>query len=308
MRIVIRVGSGPRRGYGHVVRALRLARAVDARVWLSADGPVPPHGHPVRILGRGIRALDHLQPDLLVLDTPVQADGLQWLRAARRRGLATASIHDRGIAPLASDLAFDGSLAARGPVRGARRSLVGSRYMIVDPAVRRTGHQPQGRRVVISLGGGSRRALAAATAARIAKHCPDTEIVIAAGFHDVAAARRSGAVRWVGPQPSLVPLLASASVAVVAGGITLYEAAALGVPPVAVPVVEAQRPTVTAFAAAGAAVSSPTGDPAGIADAVLALMARPALCRELSARGRTLVDGRGVERVARELVRLGGGR
>jgi len=47
------------------------------------------------------------------------------------------------------------------------------------------------------------------------------------------------------------------TVAVVGGGVSLYEAAALGVPAVGVPVVPAQTPTVRAFARRGAAVAVP---------------------------------------------------
>src|SRR5690606_17463728 len=102
------------------------------------------------------------------------------------------------------------------------------------------------------------------------------------------------------------PVLARASVAVVAGGVTLYEAAALGVPVVAVPVVAGQRPAVAAFDRAGAAVAASPGSPRAIARAAVVLLRDPSRAGQLGRRGRRLVDGRGAERVASALMRLAG--
>src|SRR6185295_6033720 len=54
--------------------------------------------------------------------------------------------------------------------------------------------------------------------------------------------------------------LATATVAVVAGGITLYEAAALGTPVVAVAVTPEQRHTIRAFAHEGAVLDAGAAD------------------------------------------------
>ena len=68
------------------------------------------------------RATPSCTPDLalLVIDDPSRAAATPWLRAARRAGVPVVSLHDVGIAPLASDLAVDGSLGAR-RVDGPRR-------------------------------------------------------------------------------------------------------------------------------------------------------------------------------------------
>ena len=50
--------------------------------------------------------------------------------------------------------------------------------------------------------------------------------------------------------------LAACDVAVVAGGVTLYEACAVGVPVVALAVVAAQRPAIADFAVRGAAIDA----------------------------------------------------
>jgi spore coat polysaccharide biosynthesis predicted glycosyltransferase SpsG len=268
-------------------------------------------------VGGGVSALDRVAPSLLVIDTPVAADATCWAAAARRRGIPVASIHDLGIAPVASDLALDGSIMAR-PIPGARRTLTGPRYAVVDPGILGARRSRSGAaRVVIALGGGPRGRAAERIASAILRLQPEARIDIAAGFCSRVRAIDGAQVRWLGPKPSLVPHLRRADVAVVAGGVTLYEALALGIPSVAVAVVAAQRPSVVALAASGATLDSElvlghrgalAAHAAHVASLVDSLL-RGSRRREALARaGRALVDARGVHRVARELTRLAEGR
>jgi spore coat polysaccharide biosynthesis predicted glycosyltransferase SpsG len=99
--------------------------------------------------------------------------------------------------------------------------------------------------------------------------------------------------------------MARASVAVVGGGVSLYEACALGTPAIGVPVVAAQRPTVAAFAARGAARGLTRGVSAGrVADECVSLLSDAAMRRHLSRMGRRLIDGRGAFRAAAAVARL----
>jgi spore coat polysaccharide biosynthesis predicted glycosyltransferase SpsG len=269
----------------------------------------------LQVVAGGVRLLDVLEPSLLVLDTPVIADARRWTAAARRRGIRVASIHDLGIAPVPSDLAIDGSVNA-GAIAGALRTLTGPRYALVDPRCAGARHSAADEhRVLIALGGGPRRRAARRIAAAIRKIAPASRIDIAAGFSPDRAGTSDDSVRWLGPQRSLVPHFCRARVAVVAGGVTSYEAASVGVPAVALAVVPAQRRTIRGLAAAGAVVDS--GVTLGTSGSVRVDEARAIAVRVrqlmLSGRrnaaagraGRALVDGRGIERVARALMALG---
>jgi spore coat polysaccharide biosynthesis predicted glycosyltransferase SpsG len=143
----------------------------------------------------------------------------------------------------------------------------------------------------------------------LSRDLPDAWIVVAAGL-DASRARPKLPARcsWLDAPNGLARALATATVAIVAGGVTLYEAAALGTPAIALPIVAAQRPAVRAFAAAGAALDA-TGAtrPQAIVRATAraqALLASPSQASLLGRRARKLVDGHGAARVARRLLEL----
>ena len=312
-RVLFVAAGGARRGFGHLVRSVSFARAlgvrpliavlgrrsvVDAALALGADvvaEPVP------GIIGR-------LRPDVVIIDDPIARRARLWIAAARRAGALVVTVHDLGIGCRESDLVIDGSItrARRGP-RGSA-ALTGSRYAVLDPRVGAAAASPRrrtsGRRVVIALGGGPRLRLAGAIAEAIVAAEPDAEVRVASGFV-VAPRPASSNVVWIGASRGLASELREASVAVVGGGVSLYEACALGVPTVGVPVVAGQVPTVRAFARKGAVISAPFGaSAAAVAGRTVALLNNHSRQRALARRARSLVDGRGATRAAAAVTAL----
>jgi spore coat polysaccharide biosynthesis protein SpsF len=113
----------------------------------------------------------------------------------------------------------------------------------------------------------------------------------------------------IGPAADLAAMFASSDVAVVNGSITAYEAAAVGLPLVMVPMDPNQRDTVHRFEAAGACLAVPPIEklePARLADTVEKLLTDRTLLMELSERVQRLVDGRGGERIVSETAELCG--
>jgi hypothetical protein len=312
--VVFRVAAGPRLGAGHAVRAARLAQALGVAPVVSVRGDrrgaldLARLGI-VRLGGSAREVLARLSPRVLVVDDPDPGRGTAWVRAARRAGIATVSLHDLGIGGREADYLVDGSPVRTGPPYPPGRSFVGPRFAVVDPAVAgRRVRQPRRRLVLVALGGGSRRQVAMRLARRI-RRATGYPVVVAGGL--APAAGGGDGVVWIGPQPSLVPWLREAAVAVVAGGVTLYETCALGVPAVAVAVVAAQRPTVQAFARRGAVrdgglLTSRAPGPRidRVAQMVARLLAAPRARRAMARRARRLVDGRGTRRVADLIARV----
>jgi spore coat polysaccharide biosynthesis predicted glycosyltransferase SpsG len=231
-----------------------------------------------------------------------------------------ATIHDLGIAAIESDLVIDGSVHSPRAIDGRFGSLRGPAYAVLDPRVRTirervTRRSP--RRVLIALGGGRHSALAVGLADAIAATVSGVEIRIAGGFTDAARVPVRSAVTWVERKDGLADELACASVAVLAGGVTLYEACALGTPVVAVALNAAQHVTIRAIARHGAAVDggrlygippakagSHSRTIARVARTVERLLHEPALGGRLARNGRRLIDARGGARVAARLRQL----
>jgi spore coat polysaccharide biosynthesis predicted glycosyltransferase SpsG len=323
--ILIRAAAGPRIGFGHLVRARTLTRVLEADVRVSVRG-TPATIRRARSLGLPLahpvlpRALDEDGPfDLVVVDDPSVARARDAAKAARAARTPVAAIRDGGRPAIRADLVIDGSVIRR-QTRGQRTALAGPRYAVLDPDIvaRRCARRPGGSerppRILVALGGGSRRRLAATIVDALVRQSPAAIVRVASGL--IAGTRAPlvgrGRVEWLGPIPSLVDELVACDVAVLAGGMTLYEACALATPAVSLAIVRAQAPAVRAFAAAGAALDAGlcvAQDPAAlrrtarrVARLVRRVLAETNLRQLLAYNGHVLVDGAGARRVARLLV------
>jgi spore coat polysaccharide biosynthesis predicted glycosyltransferase SpsG len=317
-RVLFRAAAGPRRGFGHLMRCGVLARVLGAKRALSLRGSavtaqaaralgwrvLPDTGSPTEILRR-------FAPELFIIDDPSTADAIGWVRAAQRLGIPVASAHDLGYGRAGADLTMDGSL--RLPRGRQSADLQGPAFAMLNldlVALRDARPERRTNHVLVALGGGAHvRSLGPALAARIRRAAPNVRIDVAAGLLPRRAERKlPDGCRWIRVTNGLAPALATASAAVLAGGITLYEACVLGTPVVTLAVVQAQRVTTSAFAAAGATIdaSGPVRSRAldRAAASVTRLLTEPGEAARLSERARSLVDGRGAWRVREHLVAL----
>lgn len=306
LRVLFRVAAGPRRGFGHLVRSISLARAMGVRPLLCLRGPAQVQDTAIA-LGADVltdgtpRSIRLLRPDVVVVDDPIASATRPWIAAARRAGAMVVTVHDLGLGCTDGDVVIDGSVTRRARVRGHRVGLTGARYAILDPrlpAVRRPRRADAGRRVLVALGGGPRREIARSIAEAITAADPRAQVRIAGGF-SLEPPPPVRNVTWIAPMRGLGEELSRATVAVVGGGVSLYEACAIGVPTVGVPVVPSQMPTVRAFARDGAAIGMPLRA-AGerTAAAVVALLDDPRRRAMLRRRSMRLVDGQGAARAA----------
>ena len=317
-RILLRVAAGPRLGFGHLVRARTLTRVLDAEIRVSVRGTpriinIAAQMALPLVTGSIEAALADSTIDLVVIDDPSRREGLRVLRRARRMGHAVASIHDRGIAPLPSDLAIDGSICPG--IVPATRLLAGATYALLDPSIASRGARSRVKgRVLVTLGGGPRAQLARMIAAHVVKQQPAAEVRLAGGW--TTQSDRTGLparTAWLTSSALLHRELRTCEVAVVAGGMTLYEAVAVGTPAVAVSVVPAQRHAVRAFSRVGATLdgglarATPTAvrrSARHVAGLVARLLCEAPLRTRIASKGPRLVDGRGAARVASALVEL----
>lgn len=317
MAVVFRVAAGPRLGFGHLVRCRALARALGVQARVSVRGTPSTvraaAGLGLRVLSGGLGVLTACAPAVLVIDDPSAAAVRPWLRAARRRGVPVVMIDDAGRLRLDADLVVDGSVRTM-PAAGRTARLHGPRFAILDAGVAagRASRRPRAGQIVVAVGGGAHVfSLVPEVVAQLAREAPGADILVAPGFTGRPRPALAGG-RWLAPG-GLTAALRHAHLAIVAGGITAYEACAIGVPMVAVSVVAAQEATVRALARHGAVVDGGSLGHARAARRVVtraaALLAAPGRQRRLTAAARQLVDGRGAARVSsaiRALASRGG--
>ena len=306
LKVLFRAAAGPRRGFGHLVRCLSLARAMNVRPLLSVRGGEAVTDAALALGGdvladSSVRVISKLRPDVVVVDDPIRTSARSWIRAARRAGAIVVTVHDLGIGCTDADLVIDGSVTRRARPKPGTVALTGTRFAILDPrlpSTRRSAWTGRNRRVLVALGGGPRRAIALSVAEAIVASDPRAHVRVAGGFM-AEPVRTSPRVTWIGAARGLREELSRATVAVVGGGVSLYEAAALGVPAIGVPVVRAQTPTVRAFEREGAAVAVPfRASEQQTAATAVALLDDARRRRQLAQRSQQLVDGQGARRAA----------
>jgi len=125
------------------------------------------------------------------------------------------------------------------------------------------------------------------------------------GALEAAVGELGGALRLETDVSDMPRLMAWADVAVTAGGSTCWELAFMGLPSVIIVLADNQRPVADGLAAAGAGVSLGWHEDVTV-DRVAAELERLASSREvrrqMSDRGKTLVDGRGATRTVTHLL------
>jgi spore coat polysaccharide biosynthesis predicted glycosyltransferase SpsG len=330
---VFRIAAGPRIGFGHLMRARALARALGVRPVVSVRGGDAAHRAARQT---GCRVLSPRQDpcevaSLLVVDDPSPDHTRQWVARAKERQLLTVSIHDGGAGHSNADLVVDAS-ASWARSRGRERVLLGPRFYLLEPRLSAClGRRPPARvrgaagvpepvvrprlgkpdvpRVLVALGGGAHeRRVAARLVAAVAARCPAADIAVAPGLVPGRLPRLPGG-RWLESPSGLIAALAASDVVVVAGGVTLYEACALGCPTVGMAVVKGQRPAIRALASRGGILDAGgpllgTATASRVGGAVARLVMDRVRRRRLGRRARRLVDGQGAERVARRIRAL----
>ena len=292
MKVIFHVAAGPRVGFGHLVRCRSLARAlgVPPVVFIRGSRQTRTRAAASGWTVVSASAFWKSSPTVVVVDDPSPAHARTVLARARRHRCATVTIHDTigGRAPQ-GDLAVDVRTDA-----------------LLDPSIaiaKCWRHKPEPRRVLIALGGGSHVfTLAGAIGEAIADRKEQIDLVVAAGFVPREQRPTLAHGRWIEAPDGLAAELSKASVVVVAGGVTLYEACALGVPAVAVAVASAQQPAIRRLSRQGAVLAASGAE--CVAANVVNLLGDRQARRRLSGAGCAAVDTRGVFRVADRIREL----
>ncbi len=322
MRVLFRCDGGdrPEIGTGHVVRCLLLADrlrsdrvaevAIALRDFSEQKQEIEAAGHMVLPVPDGIpepeatlKAMAAFRPDVLVMDR--LANEPDHLRAYQREGIVLVVLDDLVGSQGVADLAINAILT------GGRSAYEGEDYLVLPELEPEMGQSRTSTPTVfLSFGGYDHGDLVAKGVRALAglQEPVFLLVVVGAGYPNVAALRDALNTQFH-PHELLVGLsprdfsacLRGASVAVVAGGLTMYDAFRHGVPAVVVSQYPHQALKADEFAAAGIAVHLGSGAEVSeerIRSAVEDLLRDEQRRAMLGWRGRARVDGHGLRRVA----------
>ena len=338
-RILVFPDCGPRIGGGHVMRCLTLARALTARGGAVTFAANPSAQGVLTNFGARDITVFPISDDL---EEAVPA-ALAWARswkadtvlidhyflspeqeAAFGQGRRLAVIDDLGDRRRPADLLLNPGYGATAEdyaalVPPGATVLAGPAFALVRPEFaahreRSLHHRREGghlRHVLISLG---LTDVGGVTARVVKTLCPmldglTLDVVMGDGAASLPALREQAktdcALRLHVDTHEMADLMQQADLCVGAGGGSVWERAAVGLPSVTVALADNQRPMAQAMARDGLTLAVDAADAAfeaKLATAVLRLIEDAALRRSLSEKSGALCDGQGAGRVADALL------
>jgi spore coat polysaccharide biosynthesis predicted glycosyltransferase SpsG len=339
LRLIYRADGGHPIGTGHIWRAARIMRALAARVDLDARllfaedpfarkvaeaAPVRPIALPPRQDLQAVKPLLDAGPvldeisretcDLIaidMLDTP-EAD----MAALRATGIPLLTFDDRGPGRFHADTIINVLVEEpdRKSLRPEIQLLEGGSYVALDymfnsvyPKLPVREFGPL-RNVFVAMGGADAVGLTVKVAKALGriKHLGEVQFVCGPAFpHKAELIQALDGAPWkyeiLTNLPGLLQSYIWCDLAIVAGGLTMYEVCCTGTPSLAVcQPIDHQFELAERLSHAGAIATAGWGLEANeeqIADAVTAL-SNPTVRQQMSMAGPKLVDGRGTERIA----------
>lgn len=316
--VALRADGGATVGLGHVRRCLALATAIapwgDCHLLLRGDRDAT-GGSVVPVLAVGpawddtVTSAVGLGASALVADS--YAVTAADFRTAQDVMATVVAIDDSARFPVPADIVVNAALGPRAPsTADGTIYLLGPRFALLAPdftdAPRRRA-PAEVCRVLVALGGAARADLIAMVVRAVRRALPAAAMDVVVGpvgdGLDAVRAAVEGIDRvTLRPAPrTLRPLMDAVDLAITAGGVTLLELAAVGVPAVGISLAPNQDGNLGGLAEAGAvalagrAGDADLGDRVTVAARDLADQARRVAMVE---RARALVDGGGAGRVA----------
>ncbi|MBN2321151.1 MAG: hypothetical protein JXR49_18875 [Acidobacteria bacterium] len=252
------------------------------------------------------------EPRAILIDTR-QTEGLAgFINEAKKRHLTVVSIHDLGLNPLPSDIVIDGSIAPDLSSFPGRPTTFysGTAYMILDPVYRLLSQQDKHigdriRTVFINLGGGNAGIYFKKILDGLKLWNREIEVMAVSGFSHWGQEDFSRKnwdplhIKWISDH--IGPHCFRADLAITAGGIAAYEALCAGTPLMALSFDRYQKTAIRALADQDACIDLGAGGDLNVTEfpgILTGFESNQVHRRSFSLKGRAIVDGGGLERVA----------
>ncbi|PRS55664.1 PseG/SpsG family protein [Bacillus sp. MZGC1] len=328
-KIMIVVYGGFLRGMGHVARMRRLAKELfqegnDLYFYTNEQICVEMLSHPAwhvhlvqepNVFLQMEQDIKELNPDLLLIDV-LDCD-LQFLRSIKASSASARLVlfeEERAEACQLADAVVNGIYGGLDEKRlqvNGTDYFYGTPYLLLDHEISRLKDtyevRKECKKVVISLGGSDPGGLLSKAVSALFEAGHLHILAVTGKASRIEEQIEAAHIQFIRHTDQLPARLAEADLAIVAGGMTLYEAVCIGVPSIVLSQVDHQAVTATRFAQKGACHHLGLGDLVDEKDiwrAVERLSASYFLRRSIHLNGRSLIDGKGTERVKDILINL----
>lgn len=325
-RILFRVDGSKVMGMGHVYRSLAIAEALregsraEISFLMSADhaegiATISKSGYPVRVFRAGgldsiLDSIRDFAPSVVINDLPLVEE--TYLRSLGRLGAVTINLVDTldDLERVSRDAQFVISVmnedreTPEGFYGGPAFAILRRHFQGRERSFRETP-----AKILLSFGGADPQALTVKVARALAPLAREVEIVSVAGPAFPHTAVFEALQRTLGANLPLVKgvdvqiadLMLDADLVLCSGGMSVYEIAALGTPGVVLAQNAREDRRMREFSRFGTIEYLGLGvdvEEAAILDTVRRILTDAARRRDMSDRGRRLVDGYGAARAA----------
>lgn len=333
-RWLLRADSRSHVGAGHIARCRALGQALvealgqQADVHVTLDAGSETWGETFARIGISPHYCASLEemPKTMPSSDGIIVDGYDFSPSYFER-LAQVTpilvvIDDFLSPPACATLALNPTLGLRGNRIGKVPALMGEKFALIDPAYRDVKtHEPRksARHIVVSCGMGdparSNKIIIAALDLLFADH-PNLCVTVAVGAKiphlsdlEALAQQVKIPVSIKVDVTDMISLYRSTDLVIGAGGVSLLERMACGLPSASMVIAENQRAAIRGGAKAGATLDlgeEGIQTAAGLAEKLRPLLEDQSLRRKIARQAQKTVDGHGAERAAAALLALAG--
>lgn len=326
MKILLSCHASKKIGMGHFVRQLQVAEEMNRRGY-NVTFVVSDYNPALNLLEQ--KNLTYIktnkvpfevkpdpETDIIVLD--ISNTDANFIKTLRKNGAKVVSFEDLGAGRDHVNLLIDSNID---PSDFSKvRSLFGLKYVIVHNRfstfrnLEKVESEKIGR-VAISMGGTDPKCIGPEIAKFLLKSGIDFKIdlILGAGFNDKNIKPESmnfirnndNKCKIYRNLPDLAKILFNADVVICAGGITLYEACAVGTPAVVISQVEHQQQKASRVQNRGAAINMGMWRDTVLSKLLPTINSLDiAKRKKMSRAGKEMVDGKGLQRVVNEIEKL----
>jgi len=236
------------------------------------------------------------------------------MKNLKSRNLTVINFDDLGCGREYADVLIDANLPEnKNSSCDGQLRLFGKKYMVLDPSYADINKSAKNinlipKKIIVSLGGSDPRGLTVWVIEKLAQFFrtekPEIYIIVGKGAknkEDIESISIQSGFSYLHNVENMAQLFSECDLAIISGGVTLYEAACCGTPSIVLPQVKHQADIARGFESEGISVcpfDEIVIDEQSFIDTLESLCSNDILRAKMSERGKNVVDGEGARRIS----------